>query len=70
MKPILILGARLSSNCLRNYLEQQASEHYWLIRVGDRDVELARQKSTPATETFEFDVQYEQKLVKEIGSVN
>jgi saccharopine dehydrogenase-like NADP-dependent oxidoreductase len=70
MKTILILGAGLSSNCLINYLELQASEQNWLIRVGDRDVELARQKTTPATEIFEFDVQNEQQLEKEITSAD
>lgn len=70
MKTILILGAGLSSNCLINYLELQASEHNWLIRVGDRDVEMARQKTTSSTEIFDFDVHNGQQLEKEIASAD
>jgi len=58
MKTILILGAGKSSFALIEYLLAQAVTHQWRIKVGDLNVELAREKvnNHPHGEAFYFDV--------------
>ncbi len=68
MKRILVLGAGLSSNYLITYLEQNAPENNWLIRVGDRDVEMARSKINRPSVAFKFDVMDEVQLNHEVSS--
>ncbi len=67
MKRILILGAGLSSNSLIRYLEKKASLNHWEIAVGDRDVEMARQKTSAPTRTFAFNLSEQEKLEKEVS---
>ncbi len=68
MKAILILGAGLSSGSLIAYLEHEAAVNHWRIRVADRNVELARQKTHPPTEVVAFDMNNPQQLDAEVAS--
>ena len=68
MKIILILGAGLSSHRLISYLEDEARIHNWRIRVGDRDLDIAREKITHPTEVFEFNIQNSVQLEREVKS--
>jgi saccharopine dehydrogenase-like NADP-dependent oxidoreductase len=68
MKTILILGAGLSSGSLIDYLEQAAKANQWRIRVADRNVESARQKTTSPTEVIAFDMGNLQQLEAEVAA--
>lgn len=70
MKPILILGAGLSSHRLISYLEEEARIHHWRVRVGDRCLDVAKEKITQPTEVFEFDIQNSEQLIHEVKSAN
>jgi saccharopine dehydrogenase-like NADP-dependent oxidoreductase len=70
MKRILILGAGLSANSLISYLEKQALEYQWQITVGDKDEELARQKTSPSTRIIRFDIFNKELLNMEISSTD
>jgi len=72
MKLILILGAGRSSNSLINYLEQQASDNDWIVRVGDRAVEEVRKKFDPfeKTQFFKIDIDDEEALDHEISQAH
>jgi len=68
MKTILILGAGLSSGSLITYLEQAAASNHWRVRVADRNVESARQKTHPPTEVIAFDMGNLQQLEAEVAA--
>ena len=70
MKSILVLGAGLSSNYLIAYLERYASDLNWQVRVGDKDVEMARQKVNSPTQVIEFDVLNGLQLDLEVSSAD
>ena len=70
MKTILILGAGLSSRRLISYLEEEGRIHQWKVRVGDRDLDAAREKITNPTEVFEFDIHDTMQLEREIRSAD
>lgn len=70
MKTILILGAGLSSHRLISYLEEEARIHHWRVRVGDRCLDVAKEKITQPTEVFEFDIQNSEQLIHEVKSAN
>ena len=44
MKRILVIGAGRSSANLIKYLTEYAAVEDWMVRVGDMDVDFARQK--------------------------
>ncbi|MGM0624501.1 MAG: saccharopine dehydrogenase C-terminal domain-containing protein [Bacteroidota bacterium] len=70
MKRILILGAGLSATSLINYLLEHAETEDWHIRLGDMDDKLAASKINghPRGESFQFDVDDENQLAREIKS--
>ncbi len=70
MKTILILGAGLSSHRLISYLEEEARIHHWRVRVGDRCLDVAKEKITQSSEVFEFDIQNSEQFIKEVKSAN
>lgn len=60
MKHILILGSGRSADTLIRYLLQHCESHGWKIRVGDLDVEAARQKigDHPHASAIRFDIHH------------
>jgi saccharopine dehydrogenase-like NADP-dependent oxidoreductase len=68
MKKILILGAGLSSNSLISFLEKQAVGQHWIIAVGDRDIDLAKQKTSPPTRIFKLDISDKNQLRRKISA--
>jgi saccharopine dehydrogenase-like NADP-dependent oxidoreductase len=56
MKKILVIGAGRSSSSLIRYLLDHSDKENWKIKVGDRDLELAQQKTNghPNAEAFQF----------------
>lgn len=68
MKSILILGAGRSSGALIQYLSNQSISNNFTIKVGDRSIELALEKTAGLTNTFafSFDIEDEQQRAKEI----
>lgn len=58
MKHILVIGAGQSAPYLINYLLNQAQEHDWFVTVGDKNVQLARQRvgDHPRGDAIFFDV--------------
>jgi saccharopine dehydrogenase (NADP+, L-glutamate forming) len=68
MKRILVLGAGSSSPYLISYLLENAQSHDWFVTVGDREVELARQRigGHPRGHALEFDVNDSELLSAQI----
>jgi len=58
MKHILVIGAGQIAPYLINYLLNQAQEHDWFVTVGDKNVQLARQRvgDHPRGDAIFFDV--------------
>jgi saccharopine dehydrogenase-like NADP-dependent oxidoreductase len=70
MKRILIIGAGLSSGSLITYLEKNAIENGWEIRVGDRSIGMAQQKTTFPTLALELDIHNQAHLDSEISTAD
>ena len=56
MKRILIIGAGRSSSTLVKYLEENSKIYGWEITVGDRDINLVKEKVDHPTRAIAFDV--------------
>jgi len=69
MNKILILGAGLSASSLIQYLLDNASEHQWQVRLGDKEVSTAQQKigNHKHGEAFAFDVFNQQQIAQEVS---
>jgi saccharopine dehydrogenase (NAD+, L-glutamate forming) len=67
MKQILILGAGMSSGAMIEYLERQAPVYGWKISIGDRDIKLAKQKSTFPTRAFGLNLDRADQLQEEVS---
>ncbi|HEY3389032.1 MAG TPA: saccharopine dehydrogenase C-terminal domain-containing protein [Prolixibacteraceae bacterium] len=56
MKNILIIGAGLASSALIRYIESNAKKFEWHLTVGDKNMDLANQKTDYLTKAISFDV--------------
>ncbi len=72
MRKILVIGAGRSSSSLIKYLLDHADEQQWLVRVGDMDLHMARQKvgGNPHGEAIEFDALDSEKRRKELSEAD
>jgi saccharopine dehydrogenase-like NADP-dependent oxidoreductase len=68
---VVIFGAGLSSTYLIKYLEQNATDHHWMITVADKDsLNLKERVNSKKTKTVIFDIQDEKILDKLINESN
>jgi len=72
MKKILLLGAGRSSGSLINYLLKKATEDNYLLRVGDRYLDSAAEKTGnhPHAEPFSFNIEDIDQREKEISTAD
>jgi len=72
MQKILILGAGRSATSLINYLYQNASANDWEITIGEKDLALAKEKTTdyPDAHLISFDIENEDQVHKEINKAD
>lgn len=72
MKKILLLGAGRSSGALINYLLENANADNYILRVGDRSLEFANDKTRnhPKAQPFSFDVENIEQREKEISTAD
>ncbi len=72
MKKILLLGAGRSSGALIKYLLENASADNYILRVGDRSLESAKDKTGnhPKAQPFSFNVENTEQREKEIGEAD
>jgi saccharopine dehydrogenase-like NADP-dependent oxidoreductase len=72
MKKILVIGAGRSSANLIKYLIEHADQEKWMIRVGDMDPELAKEKTNGSAfaETFKLDASNPELRRKEISEAD
>ncbi len=72
MKKILLLGAGRSSGSLINYLLEKANIDGYILRIGDRSVESAIEKTGnhPSAQPFSFDIEDANQREKEISSAD
>jgi saccharopine dehydrogenase-like NADP-dependent oxidoreductase len=72
MKRILVIGAGRSSANLIKYLTEYAAVEDWMVRVGDMDVDFARQKigNCPRAEAFQLNASDHDQRRKEIEVVD
>lgn len=68
MQKILILGAGRSATSLINYLYQHASTNDWEISIGEKELTLAKEKTSdyPDAHLINFDVKNEEQVHEEI----
>jgi saccharopine dehydrogenase (NAD+, L-glutamate forming) len=66
MKNILIIGSGRSTSVLIHYLEGQSQHYGWAITVGDRELRLIKEKTSPSTRAITFDVFNEEQLNEEV----
>lgn len=72
MKKIFIIGAGRSATTMINYLLDQAEACNWVVKVGDRDEAIAREKvnNHPQGTAIAFDVNDTQQCAKEIDEAD
>ena len=72
MKNLLVVGAGRSSGSLIQYLLKHASADGYQVRVGDRSVDLALEKTGnhPSAIAFEFDIENESQRAEEIAAAD
>ena len=72
MKKILLLGAGRSSGSLINYLIEKANIDGYILRIGDRSVESAIEKTGnhPNAQPFSFDIEDANQRETEISSAD
>ncbi len=72
MKNLLVVGAGRSSGSLIQYLLKHAAADGYHVRVGDRSVELALEKTGnhPSAIAFEFDIENEAQRAEEIEAAD
>ncbi len=70
MKKILLLGAGRSASTLIDYLLKLVQERHWHLSIGDADPELAALKGNGIARSFEFDVENNAHLSKEIAQAD
>lgn len=72
MKHLLVVGAGRSSGSLIQYLLKHATDDDYCVRVGDKSVELATEKTGnhPAAIAFAFDIENEAQRAEEIKSAD
>ncbi len=72
MKKILVVGAGRSSGSLIQYLLKHAVTDGYTVKVGDRSIELAKEKTGnhPSAITFEFDIENEAQRAEEIDAAD
>lgn len=68
MDKIVIFGAGLSASSLIQYLLDNAAQHQWLVRLGDKELSTAKGKinNHPQGEAFAFDVFNAQQVEEEV----
>jgi len=68
MDKIVIFGAGLSASSLIQYLLDNAAQHQWLVRLGDKALSTAKGKinNHPQGEAFAFDVFNAQQVEEEV----
>jgi saccharopine dehydrogenase-like NADP-dependent oxidoreductase len=70
MKRILVIGAGRSSSTLLIYLEKNSNKYGWEITVGDRDINLVKEKANSATRAITLDVFDEVQLDTEVQAAD
>ncbi len=72
MKTILILGAGRSATSLIEYLIRNSMENDWVIRVGDYDESVAREKcrNSSRAEAFQFDINHPEQCSVEVAKAD
>ncbi len=72
VKRIFIVGAGRTAISLISYLAEKAKEHNWFITVGDRSLELAKQKTAGLknAKAIEFDVFNRRQRRKQISKAD
>ncbi|MCA6077987.1 saccharopine dehydrogenase family protein [Fulvivirga sedimenti] len=72
MKTILVLGAGRSATSLIEYLIKNSMENDWVIRVGDYDESIAREKchNSSRAEAFQFDINHPEQCSVEVGKAD
>ncbi len=72
MKTILVIGAGRSSSSMIRYFLNNAEKEDWFIRVGDMDIEIAKEKvgGHPRGEAFQFDALNDEIRREELKKVD
>jgi len=72
MKTILVIGAGRSSSSMIRYFLNNAEKENWHIRVGDMDLDMAKDKvgEHPRAEAFQFDALNEEVRREELQKVD
>jgi saccharopine dehydrogenase (NADP+, L-glutamate forming) len=72
MRNILLLGAGRSATSLINYLKKHAIEENWHLKIGDFDINLAKEKAGdhPNTSAIQFDILNEIQTKDEIAKAD
>ncbi|MGJ3235058.1 saccharopine dehydrogenase family protein [Marivirga sp.] len=72
MRNILLLGAGRSATSLINYLKKHAEKENWHLKIGDFDINLAKEKAEdhPNTSAIQFDILNEIQTKDEIAKAD
>ncbi|MCP4460186.1 MAG: saccharopine dehydrogenase [Cytophagales bacterium] len=72
MQKILVLGAGRSATSLIAYLHQNAAADNWQITIAEKDIELAREKTSRFEEArlISFDIENEDQVHQEISEAD